>query len=281
MKSNRIPILLLMATFAGMPQVTAAARLSPPTVFVPAGKDSIQSFYVNGQPIAISLADSLGLMLALDVDEIAGKDFVRLWAFVQNNSGQTVELIPQSQFVLKALNLDFSLVRTARAQTPTAVLQQIEDEKTTRQSLALLSGAVASLGAALSARNSTGTARTVFAPGHGSATTTLELNDAAEKLNARLGQVGSNTLEAVDRLQRLYEGAKAAVSSEMLRRNTLPPGLSANGCLFFDLETATVVEAPAVRNRKFERPRDQTYVLFVRIPGFSERQISFWPSEGE
>lgn len=282
MLNRRILLTVALSSLAlGSPHALQAARLRPPTIFVPSAGAATQTFYVNGQPLAIILSDSLSLMLSMDIDHVAGKDFLRVWAFVQNNSDATIELIPQSQFALKALSIDFELIRLARPQVPTTVLQRLEDERASRQSLAMLGGVIASLGAALSTSNTTGEARTRAFPSGQTYETRFEIQDAKDKLDSKLGHIDSNTRQTIDQIQRLYEGAKVAVSSEMLRRNTLPPHLSANGYLYFDIESAEVIEAPDVRNRKFERPRDQTYVLFVRIPSFPEQRVSFWPSEGE
>lgn len=95
--------LLLLCGVLLMPASAALARATPQRkalVFEPAASDSIQSFYFDGQPVALFWGGDLSRITSLSIVEVHGRRYVRVWLYVLNKTDHRIELIPQAQVSL-------------------------------------------------------------------------------------------------------------------------------------------------------------------------------------
>lgn len=282
---------LARGSFAGLLMLLAQLLFAAPpplVVFEPNPTDGVSSFYTNGNPVAVKLSDSVSFVLALDLCDIGSKQYVRLWALVRNNSEQTFDLKPQQQFSVKALGDDFSITCNMQPQPSSLLLGRLESEMHWSQAAAMLSGVVSTIAANIDPPSNTSGGFSVVGPDLTQSSGKFQINDAGTKLEARVGGIATRTAGEVHSLGAIYESARTAVSSGILRRNTLAPGLAANGYIYFDFESvAPPIDAPKQRGWAGQvrvesaMASRQTYVVSIAIPGQPPQSVSFWPVEGE
>lgn len=260
----------------------------PPVVFEPNPADGVSGFYTNGNPVAVKLSDSVSFVLSLDLCSIGAREYVRLWALVRNDAVQTFDLKPQQQFSVKALDEGFEVTCIMQPQPSSLLLGRLESEMHWRQAASMLSGVVSSLGVILSPTENTSGGFSVSGPQQSSTTGEFHLNDGASRTEARMDRIANRTASDIRALGAIYESAKSSVSSGILRRNTLAPGLAANGYVYFDFNSvARPVAAPKrkgwagqVRVEPAMAAR-QTFVVSIAIPGLAPQTVSFWAVPAE
>jgi hypothetical protein len=273
-RSSIVAVLAVCGVVSSAVPASSARQQAHSVVFEPEAQENVRRFYVDGQPTAVVLADSLPLVLEIQPELIDQKHYIRVWAYVLNQSGSAFELVPQSQMSVSVLGEGASVVRTLQPQTPSTMLKTIDDEKHHRMTDAFLAGVAGGIASALSTHDTQ-----VTLAGGGEAT----VHDAQDKLAARLDRNVDRTAGAMGSLERLYASMKSTASASLLRRNTLDPGMAANGCVYFDygaVESGHGLTADPARTPDaplHERGYSVSLVTGVAPP----MQVRFVPAAGE
>jgi hypothetical protein len=250
-KTDFVAAILLSSFLCG------CASTAPPTIFVPSETASVVSYFRNGIPIASFSEDSSLVVLSLEESDLGNTKYMRLWFLYKNNSMTPYLLEP-----LKIVTL--SLKGTKRSyddigpESPTNVLARIDNEK----AISLIAQAI---GGALSAASTRPTTLTI------SSGEEMVVNDQAEKKEAKMLQTSSSMTTT----SLLYDEFKHSVNAGILRRNTIFPGESVNGYVYFPLP---------LRETGFDRlpitPSKYNYNLKITTQ-FGSNVIEFVPGEGE
>lgn len=262
---------------------TTVAVAGPPRslVFEPLPVDGIRRFYSNGVPAAVVDSGSTALAVSLDLVTVASRPYVRLWMYVCNRSDETIELVPQSNVWLQGLGDEYQVVSDFYPTAPTIVLKHIDESMLNSMSAAFLGGLVSAIGASLGARN---TQASVSASGNGGfSSATITVHDAAEKAAAASQAIGERTAAQMEHLEQFYNGLKSSVASSCLRRNTLEPGASASGYLYFDFghPETTIHLANGKTRRVRPASNELRYTARVQIVAGHQITIDFLQQEGE
>ncbi len=273
------PLLGLLLLFVW---TTAAIAGTPRSlVFEPLPVDGVVRFYSNGVPAAVVDSGPTALAVSLDLVTVASRPYVRLWMYVCNRSDETLELVPQSNVWLQGLGDEYQVVSDFYPTAPTIVLKHIDENMLNSMSAAFLGGLVSTIGARLGARNSQ--AHLSVSGDGGSSSATITVHDAAEKAAAASQAIGERTAAQMASLEHFYNGLKSNVASSCLRRNTLRPGESASGFLYFDYgrPQTTIHLAYGKTRRVHPAPSDLRYTARIQIVAGHQTTIDFLQQEGE
>ena len=212
---------LSMVTLSG----PAAAKV--PLIYQPEATKTTQSYFANGQPFAITTADSSVVMLVMSPEKISGYKYIRVWCLYYNKSSEPVLFNPAEMAHLQSTKIGKAKTKDIPPESPTAILERISDEMANREILQTIGAAAASLSQSMNTRPTTIT-------GGGNAQgTTWTVNDGDEKRQAAQDRVARKFGDALERTQTYYDLYKASVSGGILRRNTVFPGTSVNGYIYF------------------------------------------------
>ena len=244
---------------------TSCATTVPETKYMPKESDDVFPFFSKGQPIAAVQSPNAFMLMSLEPTILADRRYVRLWILYQNTSEEPYLLEPKSFVSLTITSISKGKTGTSTPESPTKILADISNEK----ALSMIMQAIGGTLQTMAARPTT--AETRFNDGS-SATTTI--NDQQEKRD----RVADRTAKAMANSAIWYEIYENSISDGILRRNTVFPGRSVNGYIYF----------PFPRGRKWRYADNESYLSsaneFLRVdldlPGES-RTIYFTPIEGE
>jgi len=253
------------------------ASTEPPTLFEPVSAPGIFTIYSNGTPIASLSTDSLLVLLSLDQTEIAGDSYFRLWVLTQNLSDTVTLLEPSKIFTVNATPKGFGDSSNTpwwsdtnsyrredfamRPKSPTEILNEINEEEATHTILTAIGGALE----AASQRNTTVTSN------RGEE---YVIHDAREKRDA----VNQQTAASLASIANWYDVFKSSVTSGILRKNTLFPGQSVNGYIYF--QNNMRYSDPSQRGFLECYVGDFNYKVVVQLPD-GPRTVEFRVIEGE
>ena len=239
---KNLSMIILTVIFCG------CAHTSVPLLFEPVSAPSISTIYTNGVPIASVSTDSLFLLLALDQTQIAGDKYFRLWILAQNVSDTNMLLEPSKTFMLNADPKELSKVQknfSMSAQSPTVILNSIEDEEATHSIITAIGGALE----AASAKNTTITSN------RGDKYTVHDVHEKRDVINQQ-------TSSSMTSISNWYSIFKSSITSGILRKNTLFPGQGVNGYLYF----LNNMQFMNKRSLKDCNPFDFDYKVIVQLP---------------
>lgn len=245
--------------------ILGCASTVPVPKFMPEQGQNVFPFFTKGQPIAAVQSTDGFMLLSMEPTILANRRYIRLWILYQNTSEEPYLLEPKSFVSLTITSISKGKTGTSTPESPTKILADISNEK----ALSMIMQAIGGTLETMAARPTT--AETRFNDGS-SATTTIY--DQQEKRDI----VADRTANAMANTAMWYEIYQNSISDGILRRNTVFPGRSVNGYIYFPF--------PASRKWKYEAnaryPSNVNYFLRVDfdLPGESQ-SILFTPIEGE
>ena len=175
----------------------ASTRMIP-IVYEPSGKDTLIANYTNGLPIIAVAHDSLNTLFSLEYVTIANTGYFRLWLLVTNNASSPYLLDPSKSVLLDFQGrLAYDEERTTiEVAPPSKILASIDEAEMTAQ-------ISRNIGGFLQAR-----ASHVQTPDY------ARFSDLREISN-------------------WYPTFKSSTNAGILRKNTIAPGTSVNGYVYF------------------------------------------------
>jgi hypothetical protein len=191
------------------------ASSAPPTIFMPKESGQLTSFYRNGIPIGSMKCDSATMMMQLGTEEIIGTHYVRVWVLYQNNSTTPYLLEPMKTISLNIVGKNYSFF-DQKPEAPSVILSHIDNDKATN----LITQAIGGTLQALTVQPTTIT---------NSDGSESKLNDQGEKRS----QIVTETAASMASTASMYEVYKSSVNSGILQKNTIFPGESVNGYIYF------------------------------------------------
>ncbi len=200
----------------------------PPSIFVPHPQADVTYYYRNGMPIVVAKIESSLVCFVLDHSAQLGTTrYIRLWALFQNNSHSNLLFEPLKFFSL-TLHDGRDSLDTVWPESPTKILTRMSNDAATNLILQSIGGTLK----ALSTQPTTVTS---------SSGERSQLNDRQEKID----KISEQTNASVAGTAALYRAYANSASSGILRRNTILPGESVNGYVYFQF--------PATRERNLNR----------------------------
>jgi hypothetical protein len=291
MKLPRVIGLLALSALATTGTATAGSKQVRAVVYEPQPSDSIRVIYVDGQPVAVLTNPELPVIVKVSFERLRSKRYMKAWVYVLNRTQETIELMPQQQLSVDVLTDDRKNFYSLQSQTPSTLAKTVEDAKNIERTAALFGGIVRSLSASISSNDTRATTESPFG------TSTTSIHDRAEKAQAELQLVRLQTDMRLGVIESIHENMKASISSTLLRRNTLNPGISANGNMWFEFDfdprknpnfTHAFWKAYYQPNRRKDptyakawEPELWMYRVTLRIPGHSPVSAVFAPTAGE
>jgi hypothetical protein len=200
-------------------------------------------------------------MLVMSTTKISGYKYIRLWCLYYNKGTEPVLFEPAKAASLVSTRIKKYEAQELSPESPTAILKQISNELANKEILQSIGGAISSFGHSMAVqmaepttiRSSTGETWTV--------------NDRGQRLLAENDRVAQRTNEAMERTHTAYDLYSSSVSAGILRRNTVFPGCSVNGYIYFYFQN--IGNFPDYRQR-----------LLLRLP-HDEIKVAFNPAAGE
>ncbi len=252
-------IVLIIAFFL------SCATTIPETKYMPRESDDVFPFFTKGQPIAAVQSDNAFILLSMERTILANRRYFRLWILYQNISEEPYLLEPLKFTTFTLTSVSENKTGTSNPESPTKILADISNEKALSLIVQAIGGSLQSMAA-----NPT-TAETRFNDGS-SATTTIY--DQQEKKDT----IADQTANAMANTAMWYDLYQNSISDGILRRNTIFPGQSVNGFIYF----------PFPIGRKWRNDSYTVYTsqksYFLRLdldlPGVSH-SIYFEPIKGE
>lgn len=257
---RRIDLLILVLTTLIL---SSCASTKPPVIYLPTQNSEVMSFYRNGLPIGVVNTDSSFIIVLLEPTDVSGADYMRLWLLYKNNSNAPFLLEP-----LKAVKLsiqgDKNSFDNITPESPTKILAHIKNEKT----VSLITQAIGGTLKAMSAQPTT-----ITSPKGDK----WVVNDRDTKVDA----IESKTMASMVNTAILYDIFQNSVNTGILRRNTVFPGESVNGYVYFPLPKAehTTPFYPYVEEDLIE-PEHYNYKFSISTQ-FGSKVIEFTLAEGE
>ena len=241
----------------------ALAGEKRPLIFEPVPSPTTRSYFANGQPFAIATADSSIVMFVMSPEKISGWRYLRLWCLYYNVGSEPVLFDPAKVASLVSTKIKKHEVEELSPESPTAILKEISSELANKEIMQGIGGALAAFGQTMAVqmaepttiRSSTGETWTV--------------NDRGQRVLAANDRVTQRTHEAMARTRTAYDIYSSSVSAGILRRNTVFPGCSVNGYIYF----------PAPKSRTGNFP-DYRHEVLLRLP-HDEIKVAFNPAAGE
>ena len=258
--------------------VVGCASTTPVTKYLPEQRQNVLPFFTSGQPIAAAQADEAFMLMSLEPTHVAGRPYIRLWLLYQNTSDQPYLLEPLKFTTLTAKCISRGMSESSMPESPTKILAHISNEKSKKMIMQAIGGTLQAMAVKPT------TARTeVYAkssPGLPAFTATTTVNDESEKR----AEVHDRTVNAMMNTSMWYELYQNSISEGILRRNTLFPGQSANGYIYFPFNLPLVERYDPNRNRVVKddlcHSKDFRYIVSLDMTTVTQ-EIKFVPIEGE
>ena len=192
------------------------ATAKPPSIFVPHPQADVTYYYRNGMPIVVAKVESSLVCFVVDPSaQLGSTKYIRLWALFQNNSHSNLLLEPLKFFSL-TLHDGRDSLETILPESPTKILTSMSNDVATNLILQSIGGTLKALSTQPTAVTSSGGER-------------LQLNDRQEKID----KISEQTNASVTGIAAVYRAYANSASSGILRRNTILPGESVNGYVYF------------------------------------------------
>lgn len=234
-----------------------------PVIYEPVASANTQSYFGNGEPFAVVTADSSVLMLVVDPAKIGGYKYFRVWLLYYSAAAEPVFLDPGKMVRLISTKIDKNKTEELAPEAPTEILKQISSEAASKEILQVIGGVMAGAGQAMAVQNTT------YTGGGKMSGSSWTVNDRGEKERALLDANAQRTAASLERTQTAYELYSKSVNAGILRRNTVFPGSSVNGYIYF----------PATRSYN-ARSEEYRHVVALSLP-HGDVEVEFNPAPGE
>jgi hypothetical protein len=209
-------VFLLLLPFIGC-SVSSVANKQ--IIFEPANK-GIDFTYSDGIPVVNIKTDSSFYVLSLDQPEVAANKYIRLWVLYQNNSNVPVLYKPYNSFELRLqIKQDTSKICLLLPEKPSEILTDIDVENLNSNTGIFLGGVLNSI---VYGKNTTVTTNTGIA---------YTIDDGRQKSAAIIDRTNADMQMNNEK----HGILKSDVSSGILRKNTVAPGKSVSGYVYFKL----------------------------------------------
>ena len=239
--------------------LTGCASSSPPTIYFPSETSDVHAFYKNGLPIGTVNFDSATVMLAMEPASVVGTEYMRLWFLCQNKAQADFLLEP-----LKCAKLTFigskKTYENVEPEAPSVILSHIDNEMAAKMIGQVIGGTLQSIAAEPT---------TITDPQGGQ----WKSNDKAEKVNT----IVDKTTSSMATTGTMYSLFKSSINSGILRRNTIFPGESVNGYIYFPLPKAF---RTSFNDYMTIDPSKYRFVLDLNVQS-KNQQVEFTPKIGE
>jgi hypothetical protein len=260
MRNYKLGGIILLIIF-----LTGCASTVPETKLMPRESDNVFPFFKAGQPIAAVQSTNAFMLLSMDRTILAQQPFFRLWILYQNNSEEPYLLEPLRFVSLNVTSIAQKKMGTSTPQSPTKILAALSNEKALSMIVEAIGGTLQEMAAQPTS------AKTKFNDG---SSTTTTFNDQHEKRE----QIADRTTNSMANTAMWYDIYRNSLSDGILRRNTVFPGQSVNGYIFFPF--------PGIKKSDYKEnaniSSDVKYFLTVEMDLSGEKQtIDFTPIEGE
>lgn len=251
----------------------ATNNVLPPTIYLPAQADRVAPFYVNGVPIGAVASDSAFIMVSLEFVTIGRAEYMRLWLLYENEGNTPLLLEPLSAVTLGVTSGRDSCDGIV-PESPTQLAKRVSNEAAKSMILQAIGGALEAL--SVQPTRITGPLGEEI----------LKVDDTDEKLE----RIRDRSSAGIRNTAVYYDVFRRSVTTGILRRNTVFPGQSVNGYIYFPLHTIWWGELRCplpepVRGRQEYRSirMDAIHSKFLLdIRGqFSTERVEFMPVEGE
>lgn len=218
------------------------ASTKPPVIYLPTQNSEVMSFYRNGLPIGVVNTDSSFIIVLFEPTDVGDIDYMRLWLLYKNNSNTPYLLEPLKavKFYIQGKKKSYNNIFP---ESPTKILANIENEK----AVSLIAQAI---GGALQAMS------------------TEHPYERERAIDRTTSSIGNTVI--------LYDIFKESINSGILRRNTVFPGESVNGYIYFPLPIYEISygKYDAINTAKYN------YRLYI-ITQDDTKSIDFMPASGE
>jgi hypothetical protein len=229
---------------AGFFLVGCAAHIVP-TVYEPMRGEKVVTAYANGIPVISFMQDSLGNLFYLEYTRVAGGRYFRLWLLTYNASSGSYLLDPTNSVSLLAIEAwgrDTLQQQLLLPELPSLMLAKIEDQEQAAQ-IANLVGGVLSAAA----------------------------GNKHAGIETRIDFAATSTWFS------LY---KSSISSGILRKNTVFPGASVNGYVYFKANLKSKSN-DYYGGMSGDNIREKfTFQVIFQLPS-GQRKVSLVPVKGE
>jgi hypothetical protein len=178
--------------------------------------NNVQTLYSNGIPITTYNNEDAFLLITAEETYLFQKAYIRLWLLYQNNSESPILLEPFDLVTLNGKYVEKTF--TFYPQSPTEILEAIDEQKNASLILQSISGALKTI-------STKGTTTT------GNDGTEYKVNDQEEKRDQIIQQT-QNSLSNTSTWFNIFE---SSINSGVLRNNTLFPHNSVYGYIYFPL----------------------------------------------
>lgn len=248
----------------------------PVTKYCPEPQQNVFSFFADGQPIAAVQTQDAFLLMFLDPTMLGNMSYMRLWILYQNTSSQPYLLEPLKFASLMTTRISKNRSESCVAESPTKILKHISDEKAALMIAQAIGGALL----AMTVRPTTTTTHGYVnsGPTTSSFSVVTTANDGAQKRDA----ASSQTAEAIANTAMWYDVYQRSVSKGILRKNTVFPGQSVNGYIYFPSPHKMTGRTPSRSGayKRYIRSMDYMHVIAITaITGIES--IKFMPIAGE
>lgn len=234
--------------YYGREGVNVKDKLS--TVYYPSPTATSNTYFLNGIPFNANNGDSSYVVMALEKDKIAGKQYLRLWLLYKNKTDSPYLFEPLKIIKLMVYVKDKSNDRNPTS--PTEILSRIDSEKLGKQILQVIGAALESVSTSLSPE------ATVTDPSGG----VYKIDDKNVS-----GKIGTRTAVNMQSTSYMYEAYKNSVNNIVLRRNTVFKDKNIMGYVYFDVSGINLKKATQID-------------LFITTQDGIQK-IEFTPQEGE
>jgi hypothetical protein len=234
-----------------------------PLIYEPVPTSTTRSYFADGQPFAIATADRAIVMLVVSPEKIAGYKYVRVWCLYYNAGSEPVLFDPAKAASLISTKIKKGEAQELQPEAPSTILKQISNELANKEMAQTIGGALASFGQSMSVQMAE---PTTIKSNTGE---TWTVNDRTERVRAANDRIGERTRAGLEKTRTAYDLYSTSVSAGILRRNTVFPGSSVNGFIYF----------PATKRYNGNWP-DYSHVVQLQLP-HDEIKVAFNPAAGE
>jgi len=187
-------------------------------VYEPYSDQNIFYFFQNGIPIGSLTSQEQLILFSVDEVRMFRMPYLRVWLLYENKSTSPNLIEPFKMVTVAAEDKKGNKVNNYLAESPTKILNEIDEQAAVTKILQTIGGALEVMSTqATKIKSNTGNEFIV--------------NDANEK---RIAIMKQNKAD-IDDTALWYETFKQSINSGVLRKNTVFPGQSVNGYIYFPL----------------------------------------------
>ena len=187
-------------------------------VYEPTNDSNIFTYYSNGIPISNVITDEAFILFAVDETKLFSRAYLRVWMLYENTDSVAFILEPYNFLTLYA-EKDRKKFGDFYAESPSKILGAIDEEKAVAMIFQAIGGTLEAITAEdTRIRSSTGEA--------------YRIGDREGKRD----RVLRRNREDLQNTAYWYDSFKQSINTGVLRKNTVFPGKSVNGYLYYPLK---------------------------------------------